>query len=47
MGRQIKTENISTKSLYKLDLSKEETGTYFLYIKNEKLLDRFKVVLVK
>lgn len=47
MGRHITTENISTKSIYKLDLSKEETGTYFLYIKNEKLLDRFKVVLIK
>ncbi len=47
LGRLIKSESVSSRSIYKLDLSKEETGTYYLYIKSGKLLDRFKIVLIK
>lgn len=45
--RLIRSENASEQLIYKLNLSKEETGTYYLYIKSEKLLDRFKIVLIK
>lgn len=47
MGRLIKSDKVSKIYNYKLNLSNEETGTYFIIIKNEKLLDKFKIILIK
>ncbi len=47
MGRLIKTEKLSALNFHKLDLSEGVNGVYYLYIKNEKLHDKFKLTLMK
>lgn len=47
MGKLIKSEKISTNSSFKLDLSKELSGTYFIYLRDGKMMDQFKVSLIK